>query len=172
MANLNGFDATQVDPRGTFEAIPAGWYLVAIVESESKPTKSGTGTYLSLTLEIIEGENKGRKLWDRLNLDNPNAQAVEISKATLSAICHAVGVLRPTASEELHNKPMLAKISVREYQGEYQNEVKGYKAQAQSGNNSGLEAKPNNGSAPGKKRWEPRRVQRNNAAQHHDEGAI
>ena len=80
MANLNGFDANEVEPTTTFEPLPAGKYLAAITESEMKPTKSGSGSYLQLTFTILEGEYKNRVLWARLNLNNPNATAVKIAR--------------------------------------------------------------------------------------------
>jgi hypothetical protein len=67
MANLNNFNANQVEPSSNLEAIPAGKYLAVITESELKPTKSGSGSYLQLTFQILEGEYKGRFLWSRLN---------------------------------------------------------------------------------------------------------
>ncbi len=93
MANLNNFNANQVEPTSDFEPITAGKYLAIITESELKPTKSGSGSYLQLTFQILEGEYKGRFLWSRLNLHNANATAVQIAQAELSAICRAVGVL-------------------------------------------------------------------------------
>ena len=42
MANLNGFDANQVEPTASFDPIPAGKYLAAITESEMKPTTMST----------------------------------------------------------------------------------------------------------------------------------
>jgi len=36
-----------------------------------KPTKTGSGTYLELTFQVIEGQYKNRLLWSRLNLSNP-----------------------------------------------------------------------------------------------------
>ena len=72
MANLNGFDANTVDPASDFEPLPAGKYLAVITASEMKPTKSGNGHYLELTFQVIDGPYKGRMLWSRLNLDNPN----------------------------------------------------------------------------------------------------
>ncbi|MGD9126460.1 MAG: DUF669 domain-containing protein, partial [Planctomycetia bacterium] len=66
MANLNGFDANQVDPSTSFDPIPAGKYVAVITESEMKDTKSGVGQYLQLTFDIIDGKYKGRKLWSRL----------------------------------------------------------------------------------------------------------
>jgi len=95
MANLNGFDAHEVDPVVGFDPIPASKYLVVITESEMKPTKSGAGQYLQFTFQILEGKHKGRLLWARLNLDNANATTVKIARAELSAICRAVGVMAP-----------------------------------------------------------------------------
>lgn len=128
MANLNGFDARTVEPTADFEPIPAGKYIAAITESEMKPTKAGTGNYLQLTLTILEGEFKNRVLWARLNLNNPNATAVKIARSELSAICHAVGVLSPKDSVELHNLPLqiTVKLKKREDTGELTNEIKGY----------------------------------------------
>jgi hypothetical protein len=128
MANLNGFDATQVEPNAGFDPIPAGKYLAAITESEMKPTKNGSGSYLQLTLTVLEGEHKGRVLWARLNLNNPNATAVKIARAELSAVCHAVGVMQPRDSVELHNIPLLitVKLKKRSDNDELTNEIKGF----------------------------------------------
>jgi hypothetical protein len=132
MADLRGFDANQVEPSSDFEPVPAGKYLAVITESEMKPNKAGTGSYLQLTFAIIEGEHKGRFLWARLNLDNPNAVAVQIAKAELSAICRAVGVLAPNDSTDLHDLPLVihVKCKKRPDTGEIANEVKGYSPKA------------------------------------------
>jgi hypothetical protein len=114
MANLGAtFDATAVEPTTPFEPLPAGRYVVQIVASEMRPTKDGSGQYLWLEMDVLEGDQQGRKLWDRLNLVNPNAQAVEIAQRTLSAICHAVGKLQVQDSEELHLIPMLVDVKVQ-----------------------------------------------------------
>jgi len=128
MADLNGFDARTVEPTADFEPIPAGKYLAAITDSEMKPTKAGTGSYLELTFTILEGEYKNRVLWARLNLNNPNATAVKIARSELSAICRAVGVMQPKDSVELHNLPLTLRVKVkkREDTGELVNEIKGY----------------------------------------------
>ena len=130
MANLSGFDANEVDPHRAFEPLPAGWYKCVITESEEKPTKAQTGSYIQLKLEVISGDHAGRIVFDRLNLDNPNKTAVEIAQATLSSICHAVGVMRPRDSSELHDKPMMVKLAVRPARDGYDasNDVKGYEA--------------------------------------------
>ena len=132
MANLHGFDASTVDPNTSFDPIPAGKYLAAITESEMKPTKTGSGSYLQLTFTVLEGEHKGRVLWARLNLNNPNTTAVKIAQGELSAICRAVGVLQPRDSIELHNLPLLISIKLKKRAdtGELTNEIKGFEARA------------------------------------------
>jgi hypothetical protein len=128
MANLSGFDANRVEPSADYDPLPAGKYLAVITESEMKPTKAGTGSYLQLTFEILDGQFKGRKVWARLNLANSNETTVKIAQAELSAICRAVGVLAPNDSVELHNLPLVitVKCKKRPDTGEISNEVKGY----------------------------------------------
>jgi hypothetical protein len=128
MADLQGFDARNVEPTSDLEPIPAGKYLAAITESEMKANKSGTGGYLQLTFQILDGPYKNRFVWARLNLNNPNATAVQIARGELSALCRAVGVLAPKDSLELHNLPLVitVKCKTRKDTGELQNEIKGY----------------------------------------------
>ncbi|MFQ5732749.1 MAG: DUF669 domain-containing protein [Planctomycetaceae bacterium] len=127
MATLN-FNAHEVEPSTDFEPIPAGKYLAVITESEFKPTKSGNGSYLQFTFEILDGEHKGRHLWARLNLDNPNQTAVKIARGELSAICRAVGVMAPNDSVELHNLPLVVTVRCKKRAdtGDITNEIKGY----------------------------------------------
>ena len=130
MATIN-FNANEVEPSVGFEAIPAGKYQAVIVDSDMKPNKAGTGEYLQLEFEVIEGEFKGRKLWTRLNLHNPNPDAVRMAQADLSAICHAVNVIQPGDSVELHNLPLTITVKCRKTpDGEIVNDIKGYAAKA------------------------------------------
>lgn len=128
MANLNGFNAHEVDPNVGFDPIPAGKHVCIITGTEMKPTKAGDGEYLQIELEVIDGPHKGRKLWDRLILQHPNEMTVRIARGTLSSICRAVGVMAPKDSVELHNLPLVASVGLkkREDTGEMTNVVKGY----------------------------------------------
>lgn len=130
MANLGGtYTADPNDVQGDYSPIPAGEYKVHIADSDMKPTKNGNGSYLQLEMEVLEGDQQGRKLFDRLNLDNPNSQAVEIAQRTLNAICVAVGKLSISDSNELHNIPMVAVVKVDPPRGEYgaSNSIRTYK---------------------------------------------
>ena len=128
MANLNGFNANEVEPNVGFEPVPADKYLAAITASETKPTKNGDGSYLELEMTILEGQYKDRKVWDRLCLTHPNSQTVKIARGNLSAICRAVGVLQPKDSCELHNIPMCITVKCKKRidNDEIANEVRGY----------------------------------------------
>ena len=127
MSNLSGynFNAEEIEPSSSFDPIPAGWYKAIISNSEMKPTE-----YLSLTLQVIEGQYENRLVFARLNLKNANDKAVDIARKDLAAICRAVGVMSPQASEELHDKPLMIKVKVRPASGDYEasNDIGGYKA--------------------------------------------
>ena len=128
MPSLNGFNANDVDPNVGFEPIPAGKYLVLIIDSKTKQTKNGAGEYLQLEFEIVDGPYKGRKVWERLTLKHPNEQTVKIARGNLSAICRAVGVMKPNDSVELHNIPLTIVVGLkkREDNGEMTNVVKAF----------------------------------------------
>jgi hypothetical protein len=127
MATLN-FDASQVEPSAGRDPVPAGKYLAAITASEMKPTKNGSGQYLELEYQILDGEHKGRRLWSRHTLNHPSAQTVQIARGELSAICRAIGIMTPKDSTELHNLPLTVtvKLKKREDNGELTNEVAGW----------------------------------------------
>lgn len=150
MADLRGFDANHVEPSSDLEPIPAGKYLAVITESEIKPNKAGTGSYLQFTFQVLEGPFKNRLLWARLNVDNPNATTVQIARGELSAICRAVGVLTPGDSTDLHNLPLMihVKCKKRTDTGEVVNEVKGFAKKDAPATAPAAVAPPQAGSTP------------------------
>lgn len=161
MVALN-FNATQVKPNTALEALPTGIYPVIITRSEEKPTKSGSGSYIELEMTVQGGEFAGRKVFDRLNTNNPNQQAVDIAYATLSAICHVVGRLQITETMQLHGIPfkvVVAKVPRDDKPDQMSNEVKGYKDingndPGFAGNTQGGGGQPqNNGQGGGQPSW-------------------
>ena len=132
MSNLAGynFNAESIEPNTSYEPIPAGWYTAIISSSEMKATRDGYGEYLSLTLQVIEGQYENRLVFARLNLKNANEKAVDIARKDLAAICRAVGVMSPQGSEQLHDIPLMIKVKVRPASGDYEasNDIGGYKA--------------------------------------------
>lgn len=148
MAQLN-FNASTVAPQDPFDVLPAGWYNVRMTASENKPTKDGQGSYLALTLTVMDGPAAGRKIFDRLNLNNKNPKAVEIAYQTLSAICHATGVIQLQDSTQLHGIPMQVKVKIKPAEGQYSegNETAGYK-RIEGGAVPGIPAAPAWAAAP------------------------
>ena len=152
MATLN-FNANEVEPNVGIEPIPAGKYVAVITESELKPTKSGNGQFLELTFGITEGEYKGRKVWARLNLFNPNTTAEKIARGDLSAICRAVNVMMPKDSADLHNLPLeiTVRCKKRADSDEITNEIKGYVTKDASINPAAPAAQKNTSTPPWKR---------------------
>lgn len=107
------FDPRSVDPSSGMGPDPdfVGWHQAVITDDELKRNNAGNGQYMQLTISIIDGKFKGRKLWHRLNVDHPNQTAVEIAYRELSAICHAVGWLQDIDDcVVLHNKPFMVNV--------------------------------------------------------------
>lgn len=137
MVQLN-FNAAQVKPNAALEPIPTGQYPVIITNSQEKPTKAGTGSYIELEMTIQGGDYNGRKVFDRLNIRNQNQTAVDIAYGTLSAICHVTGVMQLADTAQLHGRPFIAvvkKVPRQDQPGNFSNEVSGYKDMA--GNDPG-----------------------------------
>ena len=122
-------------PVQEYTDIPAGDYAVIITESEMKETKNRNGEYLALKHVIFEGQHKDRVLFNNLNLNNPNAKAVQIAQGTLESICRAASLTGQISnSEQLHNKPMIVRVGYDETQDEgRRNNIKSYKAYVGSG---------------------------------------
>jgi len=122
-------DFNTQDYKGDFKssAIPEGRYKLVISDSQRKATKSGTGAYLALTLEVVEGEYSSARIWVNLNLWNPSEAAVRIAREEFTAIAKACGVPAPRCSEELHNIPFFADVAAKqEPDGRVRNSVNAY----------------------------------------------
>jgi hypothetical protein len=129
MADALNFNAREVEPAKPrdSEAIPAGWYRAWIIGSEKKPTKRGDGSYLELVWEVVDGPHAKRKVWDRLNIDNPSKVAQDIGREALSAICHAINVLELTHSGQLHGEVCAIKVAIEKNPGySDKNKITGY----------------------------------------------
>jgi hypothetical protein len=132
--NFN-FDATQVEPNAPQELIPAGWHKARMSASEWKQAKNNDKNWFVACKFTLIGEHDGAVLTDRINLANDNAMAVEIGQRTLSAICHATGIMVVWDMAQFYGIPLMIKVAVRpagkgadgnDYAAS--NEIKGYKA--------------------------------------------
>lgn len=112
MAKLN-FNASAVQiPQRTYGPLPAGKFEMMVIKSDNKAIKAGNGHYLELEMQVISGEHSGRRHWERLNLDNPSKKTVEIAEEQLARLCAALGLAKIEDSEELHDRPFIAKVEI------------------------------------------------------------
>lgn len=129
MVQMN-FDARNYDPStGGADVFETGEYSFQIVKSEAKTTKAGNGTMLVLEAACLDEGFAGKRLAIRLNVQNPSQQAMEIAYRDLSAICHVVGVLQLTATEQLHGRPFrvrLEKMPRSDDPNKFNNEIRAY----------------------------------------------
>lgn len=109
--NAGGYVAAY-SPTPSRDPLPKGTYAVIVLDSVIKATKAGTGHYIELTMQVIEGQYAGRRHWERLNVSNPNKQAEDIAMARLQSICQAVGVPNMKDTGELHDKPLSVTLDI------------------------------------------------------------
>lgn len=113
------FDVTNVDPfvAGS-DPVPAGEYVASITSMEVKANNNAaTGHNLACQYTIQEGQYKGRKIFDNLNLwHSQSSGAAEVAYKQLASIGKAVGVLTGDDLTVLCNKPMLVEVSYQEAQ--------------------------------------------------------
>jgi len=128
--DLNGFNALEVEPSSTFQPMPAGWYKCVITEAVEAMNKAETGSYLKLSIEVIDGDHTGRNVFEYLNLKHDKDVVVQIAQQALSQICRAINVNSPKDSAELCDKPLMVKMAVTPANNGYEasNNAKGYEA--------------------------------------------
>lgn len=125
---LKDFNAGDV-PRGD-GAIPKDTQATCLVTNVTEEkTKSGDGVYFKAEIQVVEGQYKGRKIWQNYNMVNANADAVRIGKAQFASLCLAMGVPAPRHLSELCNKPFritFGKPRQNEFTGNEDSVIKKY----------------------------------------------
>lgn len=117
MAKIKGFKLSdEQQGLGTFECIPGGTYIGQVIESSIQPTKDKKGSMQVYVWEIMKGDHKGAKIWDRVNFINENAQAVEIAQKTMASYCEAMGIKKSKFNDTAmtHGIPCEIKVGVEE----------------------------------------------------------
>ena len=120
--DINTYEA----PKNDFTPLPKGEYMAMVTDSQMKVTKAGTGEYLALTMQIIEGKHADRKIWENLNLHNPNEVAEQIARANLKAISAACGFESLDDTDQLNNIPFILVLDI-DRKDPTRNRVMGYK---------------------------------------------
>lgn len=128
-----GIDLSQVSEGQT---VPTGEYAAVVEKAELSDTRSG-GKMIKVQMKIIDGEQKGRMIFDQHNIENANPQAVQIGLSKLKGMMKAWGHKNPNrleSTEELLGLRGLVNVKVEEDPGYGpQTRVKAYKPLATNG---------------------------------------
>ena len=96
MSNLSQYSNTvlasragDIEESNGFDVMPAGEYVLRLIEGNVKNTKLNDGKYLECVFEVCEenGSFVGRKIWGRFNFENKSKQASDIGIGQLKAFC-------------------------------------------------------------------------------------
>ncbi len=121
MARFN-FDTADYEEESKgmdFELLPTGEYVLMCTECEEKNTKAGTGTLLSATMEVVDGEFTNRKIWFNFNINNPSAKAESIGRGQVRAWAKACGDPDAEDTDVLIDVPFSAVVGVSKGTGGY-----------------------------------------------------
>jgi hypothetical protein len=112
-----------------YAPLPAGWYTVRITEADIKETKAGTGNYIKVRYDVLDGTHAGRVVFGNLNLRNPNPKAEEIGRQQLSRLMLAMGLTQVTDTDQLIGGELSIKLAIQK-SDQYgdSNDVKDWKA--------------------------------------------
>lgn len=131
MAQLGrSFDFSAVDTTDNFEPLPAGDYVVEVVDSSVKQTRAGDGEYIALQLRVVDGQYENRRVFTNINTVSPKADTQAIGEKLLAQLCTAVGLphaLDDTA--DLHSIPVRASLKIEPEKNGYpaRNNVRAFK---------------------------------------------
>lgn len=119
---MSFFDSNDVED-SEFQPLPRGDYTLTVVDSQVKPTKAATGTYMQVEFSV---EGSGKKLFDRFNITNPNPTAVKIGKSQLKQLCVVAGKPVLQDPHDLVGSRVKGTVSHKMYEGKVFEEIVKY----------------------------------------------
>jgi Protein of unknown function (DUF669). len=129
-----GWDTESVAPAKPRGPLPNGTYTVEIIETMTKKTRAG-GQMVTFVFEVLEGEFRGRRVYENLNVCNANVNVQARARADVSAIIAACGLRKATNPDELLRTPMTIKLAQRKNKesGDMEQTVLGYEIATDNG---------------------------------------
>ncbi len=102
------------------DVIPKGRYTAIVSKAQWKNGRQPGARYVELEITLQGPSHAGRKVWDRLNLENPNPDAVSIARRSAAALCVAVGLGGFADPSELCDKMFEVNIGIeKDKTGQY-----------------------------------------------------
>jgi len=103
-----------------FSLIPDGEFEFIVEKAELKQTKAKTGHYLNFTYSIVGDKYENRKVFDLINIDNPNEIAQRIGRGRLHKLAEACGCVEVDDSDLLIDKVFRGMLGVEKGTGGYE----------------------------------------------------
>ena len=128
MSGNLGFETTQYKPSEGYTPLPAGEYPVRVSNTEKLENKKGNGHQLKVTFDVLDGDFKGRKIFNSFNLWHDSEKTRDIAREQFSGLIKAIGINPPRNHEEVRDGKVIIRLVV-ESDPQYgdSNNVKGYK---------------------------------------------
>lgn len=98
---LTSLDDISMESAGGYQPIPNGVYNATVGEVDLRNTRSGTGQYLSVQLDILDEPYDRRKVWANLNIVNPSEKAQAIGRSQLKAMALSAGITELQDTDDL-----------------------------------------------------------------------
>ena len=102
-------------PTTEFTLIPVGWQPMMVESTEwVEPFQAAPGEpkELKMTLTILEGEFKNRKLWKKLKLRSQDPTELKKANGQLASLLDAIGMVSINNIAEIIQRPFVAKVGV------------------------------------------------------------
>ena len=114
------YNQEAADSAPDFSPVPAGIYTVMVTEAENKTADSGAGM-LNMTMEIVDGEHKGRKLFPNICHTKKSGESNGFGHKQIGDLCTNIGFDARELTDEgqLKMKPIKVEVVIKphEYQG-------------------------------------------------------
>lgn len=129
--NIGGLDKVGLaanQGKKVYEPIPKNDYLVRMTKVSEKETKkkisgeASKGLYVDATFEVLEGDHKGRLVFQKFIISHDNPKVESIGMQQLDRFLKAAGINAgfegigndTTQLEGLLNTPVLGKVAIEE----------------------------------------------------------
>lgn len=134
MADIGSIDHyDEVETQSSLEALPAGPYTVAIIESDCVVKDTAQGRRINVTYEVQSGPYQGRKGWDKFDIDrvaNTKDGPKMIDLSRFKTLVAALGFdTPPSDTSQMHGVLFVATAKVKQDDPNYapKNDWNGYR---------------------------------------------
>jgi hypothetical protein len=113
-AGNSEFEKTSFDP------IKPGRYLAQIIDSDVQPNKKGTGAYVKLDIEILDGGAEGRRVFEYVNFDHEKESVASQGQNALKTMARLCQIADLADSTQMHNIPFYCELKVTPASGDFE----------------------------------------------------